>query len=67
MMQKYDYQRLMQRHYGSASSALLSMNKAINIYYPKRSNFIARNRLKSAIRIARRLKLKIKNQSGDKQ
>jgi hypothetical protein len=56
LLTEFDYDKLMQRHYGSKESALGAMVISFNLYYKKRGNWIARKRAKSCISIIRRLR-----------
>jgi len=56
LLQKFDYQQICRLNSGDKKLALTKMIKSFNLYYKKRSNFIARSRAKSALKIIKKLK-----------
>lgn len=50
-----DYQSICRFNHGDKNRALLQMISSFNLYYPKRSNFIARSRAKNALVLIRKL------------
>jgi len=59
MLHEFDYVKICRMNHGNKEMALAAMVNSLKIYYPNRSNFIARKRAKSAIGIIRRLRVKI--------
>ena len=59
MLHEFDYEKICRMNNGDKEKALLAMINSLKIYYPNRSNFIARKRAKSAIEIIKRLRVKI--------
>jgi hypothetical protein len=56
LLTKFDYQSICRFNHGDKRRALDQMINSFTLYYPKRSNFIARSRAKSAINLIRKLK-----------
>jgi len=59
MLMKFDYQQALSASHGCSWVALERVITSFNLYYPKRSNFIARSRAKSCIVLIRRLRDRI--------
>ena len=56
LLTKFDYQSICKFNHGDKHRALKQMIDSFNLYYPKRSNFIARSRAKSALSLIRKLR-----------
>jgi len=56
LLTSYDEQTLLSFCFGNRKIAETELSKAIKVYWPKRSNIVARKRIKSAIKIIRSLK-----------
>jgi len=63
LLRKFDYQEICRSNDGDKNLALNKMISSFNIYYPKRNNFIARSRAKSALSIIRKLKESVDRRS----
>ena len=60
MFMKYDYQTVLNHCYGDTQEAWSKIKLSIEFYYPRRSNFIARGRLQSALKVGKALKARAK-------
>ena len=67
MLLDYDYDKIMQHCHGNIVAAIEKMELSINLYFPARSNFIARRRCKSAILILRRLRFRYEANKTNKK
>jgi len=57
---KYDYQKILNHYYGDTQAAWDKIKLSIELYYPRRANFIARSRLKSALKVGKAIKARAK-------
>jgi hypothetical protein len=57
---EYDYQTVLNHCHGNTQEAWDKIKLSIELYYPRRSNFIARSRLKSALKVGKSLKARAK-------
>lgn len=58
LIKEYDLNMVLSHHFHNPHSSVLTMKKAIRIYWPNRGNAIARSRINSAISIIRLIKLR---------
>lgn len=56
LLARFDYQSICRFNHGDKQRALDQMINSFNLYYQKRSNFIARSRAKSALSLIRKLR-----------
>jgi len=55
LLLEYDLDKVILHHHHNYRNAIISMEKSIRLYLPRRDNHVARSRVKSAIRIIRTL------------
>lgn len=58
LLAEYDSELVLYHHFHNNAAAINAMKKAIAIYWPSRSNKIARSRIMSAIKIIKSIRKK---------